>query len=384
MPGNLPHGKVPTDAGWWEHHSWEIRCNGVHAALLPANGMGAVLFSTLGGDICAGPGRKSGRRLGLGADRFTEGADVVGVRTLGDALAANKANWDARAVVHSQSTYYDVGRYIHDPRAISGVVAWDRQLLGDVAGMDMLHLQCHIGTDTISWARLGARVVGLDLSPESLRIARDLSERAGVQVEYVVGNVMEADRLVGRQFDIVYASVGILCWVPDVDGWARAAAASLRPGGRLYLRDDHPVIAMLEPSATGPSGATANVGLGVGWTPVGIPHGSGVVGFGADLAPLSWTGDYFSNDAERIDSPYTYTGDAIRSTATVSYQWTHSLGAILTALAGQGLRIEQVEELDWSDWQPFPDMVLDASGRSRLPAGGPRIPLSFFVLAKKA
>lgn len=90
-------------------------------------------------------------------------------------LAANRANWNARAVVHAASPFYNIQRYVDDPSAISDVVSWDLQVLGDVDGLELLHLQCHIGTDTISWARLGARVIGLDFSDESLRVAKDLA-----------------------------------------------------------------------------------------------------------------------------------------------------------------------------------------------------------------
>lgn len=287
-------------------------------------------------------------------------------------IAANRANWDARAAVHSQSPFYDLQRYIRDEHALSGVVEWDRQVLGDVYGLDMLHLQCHIGTDSVSWARLGANVVGLDLSPESLRIAEDMAARTGADIEFVCGDALEADRLVGRRFDIVYASVGILSWIPDVRQWARAATACLRPGGRLYLRDDHPVRSMLE------TGLDEQAGKGGDYAAPGRAGGERP-GSGSGLL---WTGDYFATAAERIDSPYTYTGDKTPLTATVSYQWTHGLGTIITALAEQGLRIERVDELDWLDWQPFPWMVLDADGRCRFPSGGPRVPLAYSILAR--
>jgi len=161
-------------------------------------------------------------------------------------VAANQANWEARAMLHAKFSFYNVDRYVAEPELISGVVEWDRRILGDVKGLDMLHLQCHIGTDSLSWARLGARVTGLDFSRESLRAAEELCRRAGAEVTFVQGDVRRAHQLLKRQFDIVYTSVGVLCWLPDIYAWAEAVAACVRPGGRFYIRGGHPLISTFE------------------------------------------------------------------------------------------------------------------------------------------
>ncbi len=267
-------------------------------------------------------------------------------------LAANRANWDARAAVHAGSAFYDLEHYADDPQAISTIVEWDRRLLGNVEGLDLLHLQCHIGTDTISWARLGANVTGLDFSSESLRVAKDLASRAGAGVEFVYGDVRQADQVLGRQFDLVYTSVGVLCWLPDIREWAKAASACLRPGGRLYLRDGHPLLATFD--------------------------------YDRDDSLVVCKGDYYGDGSpQRFDDGYTYTGDLTRLTSPVAYEWTHGLGAILTALAEQDLRIHRVEEYDWLDWKLFPWMIEEPGGRWRFPPGHPRLPLAFSILAAR-
>lgn len=265
-------------------------------------------------------------------------------------VAANRRNWDARAKLHSTSPFYNVQRYIDDPLAISNEVAWDKTVLGDVSGLDLLHLQCHIGTDTISWARLGANVVGLDFSPNALEMARKLAADAGVHVEFVQGDAREADRAVGRQFDVVYASVGVLCWIPDLRQWFRATAACLRPGGRLYLRDGHPILGTLDYTRADDQVVCIN--------------------------------DYFGHGSpERDEYPSSYSGDALPADAQVNYQWQHSLSDILGALLGGGLHIQHFAEHDWLDWQALDCMVQGDDGRWRLP--GNRIPLSFTVVATR-
>ena len=153
----------------------------------------------------------------------------------------NRANWDDRAALH-EAAGYGIEELVEDPARITPEVAQERERLGDLAGLDVAHLQCHLGTDTVSLSRLGARrVVGVDLSPGSLRRARTIAERAGAAIEFVEANVYDAREAVEGSFDLVYTSLGVLCWLPDVTAWARVIASLLRPGGRFMIRDDHPM-----------------------------------------------------------------------------------------------------------------------------------------------
>ncbi len=168
-----------------------------------------------------------------------------------DYLTVNRANWDERAPAHAASPDYGFEAFVAHPDHLSSIVRFDLPLLGDVSGRTGIHLQCHIGTDTLSLARLGARMTGLDLSPASLEQARRLAAEAGPAVDYVEADVYSApEALGGRSFDLVYTGVGALCWLPDVDRWAGVVDDLLAPGGRLFLREGHPMLWSLDEALT--------------------------------------------------------------------------------------------------------------------------------------
>ena len=159
----------------------------------------------------------------------------------------NRANWDERAPAHAQSPGYTRQRFIDDPSFLSAVVRFDVPLLGDIRGLRGVHLQCHIGTDTISLARLGATMTGLDFSPASLVEARRLSDELRAGVEFVEADVYDAvGALGGRTFDLVFTGIGALCWLTSVSRWAAVVAALLEPGGRLFIREGHPMMWSLD------------------------------------------------------------------------------------------------------------------------------------------
>ena len=155
----------------------------------------------------------------------------------------NRANWDERVPAHAASPDYGVDEYLTDPAFLSHVVRFDLPLLGDISGQRGVHLQCHIGTDTISLARLGASMTGVDYSGPAVRQARALAEQTGADATFVESDVYEAANAVGRDaFDFVFTGVGALCWLPSVSRWAQVVASVLRPGGRLFIREGHPVL----------------------------------------------------------------------------------------------------------------------------------------------
>jgi len=150
----------------------------------------------------------------------------------------NRVNWDERVPAHAASPDYDVAKFVSDPEFLSKVVAFDLPLLGDITGARGAHLQCHIGTDTVSLARLGAHMTGLDFSPAALAQARSLAAGAGAEVEFVEAELHQAPEVLGEgDFDLVFTGVGALCWLPSIRDWAAVVAALLRPGGRLFLRE---------------------------------------------------------------------------------------------------------------------------------------------------
>ncbi|MET9971881.1 class I SAM-dependent methyltransferase, partial [Streptomyces sp. NPDC006356] len=160
-------------------------------------------------------------------------------------MSANQANWDARTPVHLASRFYGLDQDL-DPARWFASFEWDD--LGELAGRDVLHLQCHLGTETIAFAQRGARAVGLDFSGASVAAANGIAEKAGLDVTYVQANVYDAVEALGRRrFDVVYTGKGALCYLPDLHRWAGVVARLLRPGGRLYLVEFHPLLNSLGP-----------------------------------------------------------------------------------------------------------------------------------------
>ncbi len=268
----------------------------------------------------------------------------------------NRRNWDDRSALH-QAAGYGIQRLIDDPAAISETLAPDVERLGDLRGRDVVHLQCHLGTDTIGLARLGARrVVGVDLSGESLRRARTIAADAGAEVEYVEANVYDAREAVEGDFDLVYTSLGVLCWLPDIDGWARVVAALLAPGGRFFIRDDHPMFMTV--------GEDVSDGLRIEQPYFQQDH------------PLTW-----EDEGSYVEAA----GDVPAVVHTRNHQWNHSIGEIVTALLRAGLVIDALEEVPCSAWMPWPElMVEDEQGRGfRLRDRPERLPLQFVIEAHR-
>lgn len=240
-----------------------------------------------------------------------------------DHVAMNRANWDERVPVHATSEAYDVERLVTGERWLSTVVAHDQRYLGDVVGQRLVHLQCHIGTDSLSLARLGAEVTGYDFSAPALEVAREIARRAGQEVTFVEGELYEAaERLPNASFDVVYTSVGALIWLPDIAGWARVVRRLLAPGGRLVVRDVHPVLQALDHDRDD------------------------------DLLVLAEP--YFERAEPVIfDEGGTYADADASFETTRTAEWNHSIGELLTAVLEAGLTLRRFEELTFTDWQPF-------------------------------
>ena len=271
---------------------------------------------------------------------------------------ANQRNWDSRAPVHAASKLYNLDKFVADPQHLSSVVEFDRDYIGDVTDKSLVHLQCHIGTDTLSWARLGAQVTGLDFSATSLEIARDLAERAGIDARFVEAELYDAPQvLAGEQFDIVYTGVGSLGWLPDIRGWARVVAELLAPGGTLLIREGHPMMWALDETRTDDQ------------LVVTLPYFE-------HAEPLRW-----DEDETYSDNP---TGIAMEH--TVVYDWNHGLGEILTAVLDAGLTIRTFVEHRELEWQAWPLWELDEStGRYRLPEHlRDRVPAMYTLVATKS
>jgi SAM-dependent methyltransferase len=246
---------------------------------------------------------------------------------LPDHRAANLANWEQRAPVHAASPDYSFEQYVGDPGFIGSTVQFDRPLLGDVGGLRGVHLQCHIGTDTLSLARLGARMSGLDFSPASLEQARLLADRAGVQIDYHQADVYDALQVFEPgSFDLVYTGIGALGWLPRIRDWAEVVAGLLRPGGRLFIREAHPVLWALDEAR--PDRLLA----------LEYPYFE-------QVEPTEW------------DDPGTYVSTDVVLTATKTYDWNHGLGEIVGSLLAAGMEITGLVEHQSVPWEALPGQM---------------------------
>ena len=236
----------------------------------------------------------------------------------------NRANWDDRVAVHLQE--YGVERFVEDPSHLSDVVRYDADSLGDLTGKRVAHLQCHIGTDTVSLARLGANVTGLDFSEEGVGAARKLAKQAGADIDFVCASVYDAAEALDGPFDLVYTSVGAINWLADLGQWAKAISGLLNPGGRFFIRDMHPMLWVFE-EADG------------------------------EIRP---TYDYFAHPDTPLtmDNSQTYVeGDTSGITHTRQHEWNHPISEIINALADNGLFVTSMAEHQGIDWEFVPSAV---------------------------
>lgn len=273
---------------------------------------------------------------------------------MGDWTAVNRRNWDERVDAHVASPEYAVSRFADDPEHLSAVVAFDRPRLGDVAGVVGVHLQCHIGTDTVSLSRLGARMTGVDFSAPAVAAARSLARAARSDAGFVEADVHDAVGVLGRErFGLVYTGVGALCWIPDVDRWAGVVADLLAPAGRLFLREGHPMLWSLDDGRSG---------------------GDLVVRF-----------PYFET-AEPVvyESAATYVSTDAVFRSTTAAVWNHGLGEVASALLGHGLELTGLVEHDSAPWEALPGMMTrDAWGEWRLTDEPRRLAATYTLQAVK-
>lgn len=268
-------------------------------------------------------------------------------------LAVNRDYWDDRAPAHASAAEYGRERFVADAKVLSDVVEFDRARLGDISGLRGLHLQCHIGTDTLSLHRLGARMTGLDLSPVSLREARAIAAACNADIDYVEAESYRAVEVLGAgRFDLVYSSIGTLLWLPDIAKWGRVVAELLAPGGRLFIRDTHPMVAALD--AKGDDAVLR------------YPYFT-------QTEPLIFDGaeTYVETDAPLADLP--------------SWEWSHGIGEILSAVLDAGLHITAYTEHDSVPYRALDHLMQahpDHPGEFRLGSHPERLAASFTLQAR--
>lgn len=263
---------------------------------------------------------------------------------MNDYRQTNLQLWNNWTTLHEKSEFYDVEGFKAGKIRLRSI---EREELGDVSGKSLLHLQCHFGLDTMSWARLGAHVTGVDFSDRSIALARSLSEELGIPARFVQSDIDHLPDALSGEFDIVFASYGILHWLSDLRRWAEVIAHFLKPGGLFYIVEDHPFMRV----------------------------------FAADETDLKVGNPYFFHAQPgtfELQGSYAGSGETSRG-----FIWDHSLGEVINALIGAGLRIEFLHEFDCAARAKFPFMAQGEDGWWRLPERKGEIPFLFSLQARK-
>ena len=263
-------------------------------------------------------------------------------------LQANQAHWDELVPLHAASDFYDLdafraGKCTLDPLEVEEI--------GDVRGRSLLHLQCHFGQDTLSWARRGARVTGADFSQPAVDLAGSLAGELGLDARFIQANLYDLPTALEGEFDFVYTGGGALCWLPDLDGWARVAALFVRPGGVFYLREFHPFSYVFDDERSDDE------------LRVRYPYFPG-------REPL------------RFEAEGSYADRAAPLRHRVTYEWPYTLGGVVTSLIRAGLQIDFLHEHAATGYRQLPGMVRGEDGYWRLPDPY-SLPLMFSLRARK-
>lgn len=236
----------------------------------------------------------------------------------------NKATWNAKVKVHAKSNMYNIAAF-KDGK--SSLMPYELKALGNVEGKSMLHLQCHFGQDTLSWSRLGAKCVGVDLSDEGILLARELNAELNLDAKFLCCNVLNTSQIIRETFDIVFTSYGVIGWLPDLKPWGQMIAERLNTGGTFYMVEFHPIVWMFDYLETEPK----------------LKYG------------------YMQDEVIYEEYEGTY-ADTSSKMISKEYGWNHGLGEVVTALTEAGLHIDYLNEYNESPYDVLPNLIKTASG----------------------
>ncbi|KPK72856.1 hypothetical protein AMJ87_03445 [candidate division WOR_3 bacterium SM23_60] len=258
-------------------------------------------------------------------------------------LKKNREMWNGLASLHVTSKFYDVEGFKKGKTSLTFI---ERKELGDISGRSLLHLQCHFGLDTMSWAHLGARVTGVDFSEKAIKLAGSIAQDLKIDARFIQSNIYDLPRVLEGQFDIVYTSYGVLCWLPNLTKWGEIISHFLKENGSFYMVEFHPIRAMFDDDG--------NI-----------------------------TEPYF-----HTEEPIKYEGSGSYADPTadfrhISYEWTHSLGDVVNALVEAGLHIEFLHEFPFSTSGDCPFLVKAKDGLWYHKNKDIKIPLMFSIKARK-
>jgi len=258
----------------------------------------------------------------------------------------NKKRWNEKVHANQSSPVYDVQGFLAGRTTLLPI---EIEEVGPVKDKDLLHLQCHFGMDTLSWARKGARVTGVDFAPEAISMAKELSARTGVAGEFIESNIYDLDQTDLGSFDIIFTSYGVLCWLPDLGPWAKWIAEHLRPGGFFYVIENHPFGSLIDERC---------------------PEF-----FKASYPYFSKEPIMFDDDVPIIDQGHEFQNKA-------RYEWMHPISEVVNVLIDNGLHIDFLHEFPFGFFPMHPSMVQGNDGYWHLPKQFD-VPMLFSAKASK-
>ncbi|CAM3450738.1 class I SAM-dependent methyltransferase [Aequorivita lipolytica] len=255
----------------------------------------------------------------------------------------NRKTWNNKVAIHARSDFYDLANFRKGRTSLN---KYELEALGDVSGKSILHLQCHFGQDTLSFARMGAKCTGVDISDEGINVAKQLNRELKLDANFVCCNVLDTSENISEKFDIVFTSYGTIGWLPDLKPWAKMISEKLKQGGFFYIVEFHPIAWM----------------------------------FDYTVSPPAMKYGYQQDEAIYEEYEGTY-ADANSKIISKEYGWNHSLGEVITSLCEAGLKIEFLKEHDASPYDIFPGLVKNTEGMFEL--ANKMYPLIFEVKAIK-
>ncbi len=258
--------------------------------------------------------------------------------------ANNRELWNNWAEMNYKTREYDVKGFLKGKKALYGI---EKKALGKVKGKSLLHLQCHFGLDTLSWARLGASVTGVDFSPKAIALAKDLNARLGLDAKFINADVYDLPKKLNKKFDIVFTSYGVLCWLHDLDKWGKVISSFLKKGGTFFISEFHPFMIL----------------------------------FDEEYQKVSYP--YFPGKKPIVEICHGSYADRKSDFIHKSYEWPYPLSEVINALVSNGLRIVKMEEYPFTVWNYYKDMKKGRDGYWRMKDRKNAIPLMFSIKAVK-
>jgi 2-polyprenyl-3-methyl-5-hydroxy-6-metoxy-1,4-benzoquinol methylase len=260
-----------------------------------------------------------------------------------DYISINKQTWNNKTEVHITSAFYDVPNFLNGKSSLNPI---ELDLLGDISGKKILHLQCHFGQDSLSLARMGAKVTGVDLSDKAIEKAKEFNTKLHLDATFVCCDIYDAPKFINEKFDIVFTSYGTIGWLPDLDKWANLVSHFLKPNGKFIMADFHPVVWM----------------------------------FDNDFKEVLY--NYFNIEPIIEDESGTY-ADRYSSIEAKTITWNHPTSEVLNVLINSGLEINSFNEYDYSPYNCFNETLEFEKGKFRIKHLENKIPMVFSIEATK-